>query len=47
MTQLREIAFIDSTVSDPNTLLAGLRPGVEAVMQPQAQRPAAAMARIA
>jgi hypothetical protein len=45
MTQPREIAFIDSTMSDLNTLLAGLRPSVEAVML--AQRPAAAMAWIA
>jgi hypothetical protein len=37
MTQSREIVFIDSTVSDLNTLLAGLRPGIEAVMLPQAQ----------
>jgi hypothetical protein len=47
MTQSREIVFIDSTVSDLNILLAGLRPGVEAVVLPQAQRPAAAMAWIA
>ena len=32
MTRLREILFVDPSVSDIDTILNGLRPGVEAIV---------------
>jgi hypothetical protein len=46
LTTVREIAFIDCEVSDFNTLLAGLRPGVEAVVLTAARSATAQMATV-
>ena len=45
MTRASEIVFIDPTVSDVGTLLAGLRPEVEAVLLESSERATAQIAR--